>query len=309
MQTNKQVNNVAIIGSGTMGARIAFQTILHGKYVHLHDINPKALLEATQKISNWLDEQTTANDKLTAMSRLQTFTDVHKCLHGVELLIENVPENLSLKQKVFADLDQTAAEGVIFLSNSSSIPASKIAVATQRPEYILNVNFNDPSAGEYLVEVMYHEKTLPKAVNLVESYLREIKCVPIVTHKEIMGFSFNRVWRAIKRENLHLVGNGYSHFEDLDRAWILMFDTPWGPFGLMDTIGLDVVRDIELIYYEQSGEERDKPPEFLERMIASGRLGVKSGQGFYSYPDPEYKRPGWLTKEPPWEEKQSLPAP
>jgi 3-hydroxybutyryl-CoA dehydrogenase len=124
--------------------------------------------------------------------------------------------------------------------------------------------------------------------------------VPIVTEKEIMGFSFNRTWRAIKREVLHLVGGGYSNFEDIDRAWIMLFGTKWGPFGLMDDIGLDVIRDIENQYYEDSGEERDKPPQFLEDMIGRGRLGSKSGRGFYRHPNPEYLDEGWLTKEPPW---------
>jgi 3-hydroxybutyryl-CoA dehydrogenase len=126
--------------------------------------------------------------------------------------------------------------------------------------------------------------------------------VPIVTYKEIMGFSFNRVWRAIKREALHLVDAGFSDFEDLDRAWMLEFGTPYGPFGLMDMIGLDVVRDIEMQYYFESREERDRPPKLLDDLIANGRLGVKTGRGFYSYPNPNYKDPNWLHKLGPWGE-------
>jgi 3-hydroxybutyryl-CoA dehydrogenase len=115
-----------------------------------------------------------------------------------------------------------------------------------------------------------------------------------------MGFTFNRIWRAIKREALHLVDDGYGDFEDIDRAWILLFGTPLGPFGLMDQIGLDVVQDIEKQYFLSSGDERDKPPDFLRDFIAQGRIGVKSGRGFYTYPNPEYKQAGWLRKELPW---------
>ncbi len=108
------------------------------------------------------------------------------------------------------------------------------------------------------------------------------------------------MWRAIKRENLHLVGDGVCHFEDLDRAWILTFGTRHGPFAMMDAIGLDVIRDIEDQYYGDSRDERDRPPRFLERLLEAGRLGVKSGRGFYRYPKPEFEASGWLRKEPPW---------
>jgi 3-hydroxybutyryl-CoA dehydrogenase len=128
--------------------------------------------------------------------------------------------------------------------------------------------------------------------------------VAIVTRREIMGFAFNRVWRAIKRETLHLVADGYAHFEDLDRAWILSWGTPTVPFATMDVIGLDVIRDIEAVYFRASGDERDRPPVFLEDAAAAG--WAWSGRGFYSYPEPEFERPGWLRKQPPWIASQAI---
>jgi 3-hydroxybutyryl-CoA dehydrogenase len=121
-----------------------------------------------------------------------------------------------------------------------------------------------------------------------------------------MGYALNRTWRAVKRETLHLVAEGYVDFEDLDRGWMLNFGSPWGPCGLMDIVGLDVIRDIEMQYYLDSGDELDRPPAFLDAWVAEGRLGVKSGQGFYNYPNPEYERPGWLHKQPPWTPDQAL---
>ena len=132
--------------------------------------------------------------------------------------------------------------------------------------------------------------------------------VPIVAYKEIMGFSFNRVWRAVKRETMHLVDQGYYTHEDLDRAWMMNFEMPCGPFGLMDKIGLDVIRDIEMQYYLNSGDERDKPPQMLVVMVARGDLGVKSGRGFYTYPHPACEQPGWLRKEGPCDDTPTTDA-
>jgi 3-hydroxybutyryl-CoA dehydrogenase len=115
--------------------------------------------------------------------------------------------------------------------------------------------------------------------------------------KESTGFIFNRVWRAIKKECLTVVDEGVATFEDVDRAWMSLNGTEIGPFGMMDRVGLDVVRDIELVYYGESGDPSDRPPRILLDMIDRGELGVKAGRGFYTYPDPDYRRPGWLHGE------------
>ena len=102
------------------------------------------------------------------------------------------------------------------------------------------------------------------------------------------------MWRAIKKECLHLVDEGVASFEDVDRAWMIVFNNPMGPFGLMDVIGLDVVRDIELVYYNESGDDFDHPPKILLDKVKKGQLGVKTGKGFYSYPNPDLRDPDWL---------------
>jgi 3-hydroxybutyryl-CoA dehydrogenase len=283
-----------------MGSRIACQSILHGVAVRLFDIAPGALERAVEDIRRWVAERVEHRAAEIMLARLRVCADLQDCATGVQLIIENVPENLELKRRVFADIDAVAPPQALIATNSSSLPSSRLAEATTRPDKVFNINFTDPMAGSLLVEVMGHARTAPEAIATGEAFVRAIKMVPIVTKKEIMGFSFNRVWRAIKREMLHLVGDGYCDFEDLDRAWMLSYGLTWGPFGLMDRIGLDVIRDIEMQYYHNSGEERDKPPRFLEGLVAAGRLGVKTGNGFYRYPDPEYQRPGWLHKEPPW---------
>jgi 3-hydroxybutyryl-CoA dehydrogenase len=295
---------VGIVGSGTMGSRIAYQCALSGRAVNLFDVRPEALERAMSEIGQWLESAPEHGKR--QISYVHPCDTLAACVAGVGLVIETVPEDLELKRQVFAEIDRLAPAGVRIATNSSSFPSSQLAAATRRPDRVFNVNFTDPLAGELLVEVMGHAGTSAETLEAGECFVRSIGMVPIVTRREIMGFAFNRVWRAIKRECLHLVADGYAGFEDLDRAWILTFGTRTGPFAMMDEIGLDVVRDIELNYYAESGDERDKPPAFLDEFVSRGRLGVKSGRGFYSYPDPECDSPGWLRKVPPWTGDQAV---
>jgi 3-hydroxybutyryl-CoA dehydrogenase len=124
--------------------------------------------------------------------------------------------------------------------------------------------------------------------------MTSIGITSLMVLEESTGFIFNRVWRAIKRECLHLVDQGVASFQDVDRAWMTLYETPYGPFGMMDRVGLDVVRDIEIVYYEESRAERDAPPKMLLDMIERGELGVKTGKGFYVYPKPAFLEPGFL---------------
>lgn len=300
------ISRVAIVGAGTMGRRIAFQCARTGLACALYDVEAEALNAARVEIRRWLAVKLPPGTSDVALARIAFCGDLGQCLEGAGLVIENVPEKLELKRRVFAEIDRLAPEGAVLATNSSSLPASRIASATRRPERVVNVNFGNPPEDELLVELMAAEFVPRELVESVECFLTRIGTVPIVSRREIMGFSFNRVWRAIKRENLHLVGDGVSHFEDLDRAWILTFETRRGPFGMMDVIGLDVVLDIERQYFQDSGEERDRPPEFLRRLVAAGLLGVKTGRGFYRYPNPEFQSPGWLRKQEPWKSASAV---
>ncbi|NNG08410.1 MAG: 3-hydroxyacyl-CoA dehydrogenase family protein [Desulfobacteraceae bacterium] len=301
-----EIKRVGIVGAGTMGTRIAFQCALSGKEVYLFDISPQVLDQAMEMTKGWITERADPERAAPAVSLLHPCTSLGDCLASVDLVIETVPEDLELKRQVFSEIDQLAPAHVLIGTNSSSLPSSRIAGATGRPDKVFNINFNDPLCDELLVEIMGHAETAEETMAAAEAFVRSIKLVPVITKREIMGFAFNRIWRAIKKEALHVVAAGYADFEDMDRAWMLSFSVPRGPFGRMDEIGLDVIHHIELQYYLESGDESDKPPKFLEEFLAEGRLGVKSGKGFYSYPNPEYKQPGWLRKEAPWRPEQSI---
>lgn len=301
-----EISRVAVVGMGTMGPKIAYRCIVSGFETFVFDSSRPALHNGMNRLESWLTEHVgegriTADQAKSARGRLHFCTSLEECVSGVHLVIETVPEDLELKRRVFSEIDGLAPRETLICTNSSSLPCSKIADATERPDRIFNVNFSDPT-HDRLVELMKGTQTANETILAAERFLRSLNMVPVITLKEIMGFSFNRIWRAIKREALFLVDQGFSSFEDIDRAWILEFGTPFGPFGLMDMIGLDVVRDIEMQYYLESGEERDRPPKVLDRLISQGHLGTKTGQGFYSYPDPDYKDPAWLHKEGRWRE-------
>jgi len=289
---------VAIIGVGTQGAQIAYRCAVSRKTVYLFDASREMLDKATQKITTWLDDHVKVG-KLTrgkadlAFKRIHVCATLEDCLDDAGLAIESVPEDLELKRKVWADIDAVAPARTLLTTNSSSLRSSEIAGVTARKDRTFNVNFSFP-VDDYLVEVMWNNDTSEETKVTAREFLSSLHMVVVETRREIKGFTFNRVWRVIKKECLFLYGNGYCNPEDLDRAWMLEYGTPFGPFGLMDMIGLDVVRDIELSYYHDSGDQSDKPPKVLYDMIDRGHLGVKAGKGFYEYPDPAYKRPDFL---------------
>jgi 3-hydroxybutyryl-CoA dehydrogenase len=144
------------------------------------------------------------------------------------------------------------------------------------------------------VELMRGAKTSDETVDRVHRFAWSVGLTPLLVRKESTGFIFNRVWRAIKKECLHLVDDGVASHEDVDRAWMVLLGTPAGPFGLMDMVGLDVVQDIEMVYYGESGDESDVPPKLLLDKIERGELGMKTGKGFYTYPNPAFQDPAWL---------------
>lgn len=307
---NQDINRVSIVGAGTMGYTIAHRCALFGKETCLFDASPDALKRALKLIDEMLKEQIentslSPDEARKVLSRIHPCDDLQTCVSDAQLVIEVVPENLALKRQVFSQIDQYAPQETILATTSSSISCSKIADATQRPGKVLNLHFSPPDEG-IPVEIMGNPETFPEVKNMAENLIQSLEMIPIRVSGEIMGFGLNTIWHEIKKAALKVVAGGHLHFEDIDRWWLISLKTPSGIFHMMDIVGLDVVRDIELQYYEASGDERDRPPEFLDRLIAQGRMGVKSGRGFYTYPDSEFLQPGWLGKKPPWTSEMDI---
>ncbi len=295
----ERLERVCVFGVGTLGWQIALQCASHGCPTTLYDISDGALEKASSNISGELESwvglgKITADEKETAAKLLRREGDPAKAVEEVGLVIEAVPERLDLKRRIFSELDRICDPAVILATNSSSIRVSLIEDATKRPELVLNTHFYSLPWRSRIVELMRGTKTSETTVVHVDNFMRSVGMVPLIVKKESTGFIFNRVWRAVKRECLHLVDDGVASFQDVDRAWMSFYGTQIGPFGLMDRVGLDVVRDIENVYYGESGDVRDSPPPLLLRMIKRGDLGMKSGRGFYSYPNPEYLKKDFL---------------
>lgn len=293
--------NVTIIGSGTQGSMLAFRSAVFGRKVCIFDISEEATQNAMKKIKVWFsewiaDDLITADFAEKAYALIIVSSNLKDALCDADLVIENVPEILELKQKVWAEIDQLAPEKTLLTTNSSSLKASDIGRDVKRKEKTFNVNFMTPTKDD-LVEVMWNDATAEEVKEAAIAFLKAQRNVPIVTSKEIKGFSLNRVWRAIKKECLKLWANGYISPEDLDRAWSLEWGTSYGPFALMDKVGLDIVNQVEMTYYEESGDPDDVPPAALDEMIGKGWLGEKTGKGFYEYPHPAYEREGWQRGE------------
>ncbi|MGD2200211.1 MAG: 3-hydroxyacyl-CoA dehydrogenase family protein [Candidatus Bathyarchaeota archaeon] len=293
------IETVCVFGAGFMGWQITLQCASHGFPVKLYDISKEALTKASESIAQELERRVeerliSIEEKRVTFNRIHTIGDVVEATSGVDLVIEAVPERLEVKREVFTTLDEVCDDRTILATNSSSIRISKIEDATQRLDRVLNAHFYNIPWERSVVELMRGTDTSDETLEKVRRFMEDIGLTPLTVLKESTGFIFNRVWRAIKRECLHLVDDGVTTFQDVDRIWMILYDKEIGPFGMMDRVGLDVVRDIEMVYYQESGDERDAPPRLLLEKIEKGELGIKTGKGFYCYPNPEFREPGWL---------------
>ncbi|UCF93748.1 MAG: hypothetical protein JSW39_06205 [Desulfobacterales bacterium] len=294
-------DQVAVVGAGTLGAQIALLSAYAGYQVMLYDTRPGIFKETIMTIRS--DLQSKNVDPFIPYAqwpaceeRIQSVNNLAEAVGAAELVVEVVPENLGLKQQVFQELGRKAPSHAILATNSSSIPVSRLEASSGRPERCLNIHFYMPLRGMNIADVMGGTRTVPEVLDTGIRWVRSLGVIPLTVKKELLGFCFNRVWRAIKREVLHMWAEGFVDFRDIDRAYMVFTGNreDAGPFGLMDRVGLDVVYDIEMVYYKESGDPKDHPPEALRQKVAQGELGVKTGKGFYTYPDPEYLRAGFL---------------
>jgi 3-hydroxybutyryl-CoA dehydrogenase len=292
------IATVGVVGAGFMGGQLALHIAAHGHPVAVVDQSTDALERMRRGHEEELDgrlaaETLSANQRTAVLERLRASTDLAGSVGNVDLVIEAVPERLDLKRAVFEELDRICQPQTILATNSSSIRISHIEDATGRPDRVLNAHFYPPVWQRPMVELMRGSATSDETVGRVGRFARSVGLTPLVVQKESTGFLFNRVWRAIKRETLHLVDEGVASVDDVDRAWMIFCGMPIGPFGIMDIVGLDVVLDIEQVYHAESGDPGDAPPRLLTDKVAAGELGVKAGRGFYRYPRPAFEDPAW----------------
>jgi 3-hydroxybutyryl-CoA dehydrogenase len=282
------VTELAVTGAGSMGAQIAQQAALHGIDVRLQDRSAEQLEKALDSNRGHLMRRV-EKGKLSqaeaeqALSRVRTTTDLAEAVAGADFVIEAVFEDLQLKRSVFAELDRAASPEAVLASNSSTMGISKIADATTRPERCVNVHFFYPVLVMDLVEVVRGPQTSDDTVKRAMAMVRAMGRTAVLVNKEIDGFIVNRILHAATQEAYRLLDAGVASFQDIDTAVEKGLNWPMGPFRLGDFSGLDVTYNARLHMYKTTGDERFRPSPQLEAKVKAGKLGRKSGEGWYSY--------------------------
>jgi len=284
---SERIRTIAVVGTGTMGGGIAYVAAVSGYFVRMQDVSEEIVQRALARIRELLDDQRrrgkiAAEVVEAAMERLCPTTDLNEAVAGADLIIEAVPERLALKQEIFRALDRFCQPRAILASNTSSLSIREIASVVSRSERVLGMHFFNPPHVMRLVEVVRHDGTLPEVVEEVVGVARRMGKEPIVV-RDSPGFVTSRLGVALGLEAMRMLEQGIASAEDIDRAMELGYNHPMGPLRVSDLVGLDVRLHIAEYLHEKLGSEVFRPPEILRRLVAEGKLGKKSGQGFYRW--------------------------
>ena len=298
----EDLHRILFVGAGTMGQQIAIQCAMHGYEAIIYDMSPKALETGRERIEGYLaqlisDKRLTDNDSGATLGRI-TFTSDPSQGAKADLLSESIPEDPDLKARVFAQFNTICPPHTIFTTNTSTLLPSMFANATGRPGQFAAFHFHQYVWHSNLVDIMPHPGTSPETVQLLESFARRIGQVPLVLKKEHPGYVANAILGAINETALNLVfRDEVASVEDVDRAVMIVLKLAMGPFAGLDVVGLDVIWHIAQTKANLSGDPnmQAKADRLKRDYIDKGWLGVKTGRGFYTYPDPAYARPDFLT--------------
>lgn len=282
-----EISTLAVVGAGTMGQGIAHVAALHGRSVRLVDVSEAVLQRALQTIAHNLERQVrkeriTAAQKEEALGRITPATDLEAAVADVQLVIEAVPENPDLKAQVFERLDRAAPPEAILASNTSSISITWLGARTQRPARVIGMHFFNPVPVMQLVEIVRGLETSDATYETIYHLAEALGKTP-VTVNDAPGFVSNRVLMPMINEAIYCVMEGVATPEDVDRVMKLGMNHPMGPLALADLIGLDVCLGIMEVLHQELGEDKYRPCPLLRKMVAAGRLGRKTGRGFYEY--------------------------
>ena len=300
----EDIRRVLIVGAGTMGRQIGLQCAIHSYDVILYDIAPDKLEAAKTQIKSYADRfisfgLLTQEQVDATMNRITMTKDPKEAATEADLLSESVPENPRLKGKVFAQFNELCPPHTIFTTNTSDLIPSMFAQNTGRPAQFAALHFHMYVWDTKLVDIMPHPGTSKETVELLKAFAKRIGQIAIVLEKENYGYVFNAMLTSLNRAALTLVVNGVASFEDVDRAWMLATKMTIGPFGSADLVGLDLCWHIADYWGKRLGDRQlGSIADFLKKeYIDNGWLGMKSGQGFYTYPNPAYQQPAFLAIE------------
>jgi len=280
------IQSVGVIGAGTMGNGIAHVAARSGLKVILHDVEQRSLDRAISTITKNLDREIakgkiSVDDKSSALSRI-TPTIQNTAIAEVDFIIEAVIEDFGTKSKVFQAMDQIARPGAILASNTSSISITKLASRTKRADKVIGMHFMNPVPMMPLVEIVKGLATSDETYQITEQLAASLGKTPVEVN-DFPGFVSNRVLMPMINEAIYCVMEGVGTVEAVDSIMKLGMNHPMGPLSLADLIGLDVCLDIMEVLHSGLGDSKYRPCPLLRKMVDAGRLGRKSGQGFYKY--------------------------
>ena len=281
------MKNVAVIGAGTMGNGIAHTFAQSGFKVQLIDVNKDALEKGIKTIAANLDrmvakEKITKQQKRETLNNITSFTNIKSGVASAELVVEAATENLDLKLKIFKELDEASSSSAILATNTSSISITQIAAATSRPSQVIGMHFMNPVPIMKLVEIIRGYNTSDAVTHTIMELSKTLGKVPVEVN-DYPGFVANRILMPMLNESIETLYNGVAGVEEIDTVMKLGMAHPMGPLQLADFIGLDVCLSILNVMYNGFKNPKYAPCPLLVNMVNAGKLGIKSGEGFYDY--------------------------
>jgi 3-hydroxybutyryl-CoA dehydrogenase len=282
------IRQIAVIGTGTMGRGIAYLAAIAGYDTVIHDADTAALDAARASVESLLRKQTekgkvTPADAAIAIEHLQVAADLEPAVRDADLIIEAVPEEPDLKKNIFGQADLFCGEESILASNTSSISISELSGAVERRDRFVGMHFFNPPHAMKLIEIVRGDRTSDATVHEVRAVAEKMGKTPIIV-RDSPGFATSRLGIALGMEAIRMLEEGVASAEDIDRAMELGYNHPMGPLRLTDLVGLDVRLSIAEYLAGHLGP-RFEPPQLLRDMVRDGRLGKKSGRGFYDWKD------------------------
>lgn len=281
------MKNIAVIGAGTMGNGIAHTFAQFGYKTNLIDISETSLEKGMNTISKNLDrmvskEKISEEDKQNTLNNITTFTKISEGVKGVDLVVEAATENVELKLSIFEQLDELCAAKTILASNTSSISITKIASVVSNPERVIGMHFMNPVPVMKLVEIIRGYNTSDKITKSIMNLSKKLQKEPVEVN-DYPGFVANRILMPMINESIETLYNGVAGVQEIDTVMKLGMAHPMGPLQLADFIGLDVCLSILEVMYSGFKNPKYAPCPLLVNMVQAGKLGVKSGEGFYDY--------------------------
>jgi len=281
------MKNVAVIGAGTMGNGIAHTFAQFDYKVQLIDISQAALDKGMATITKNLDrmvakERISEEDKNKTLTNITTFTSIEEGVEYASLVVEAATENVELKLKIFKDLDKFCPEDTILASNTSSISITQIAAVTSRPNMVIGMHFMNPVPIMKLVELIKGYNTSDKTYQTVAEISKKLNKVPVEVN-DYPGFVANRILMPMINEAIETLYNGVAGVKEIDTVMMLGMAHPMGPLALADFIGLDICLSILNVMHDGFKDPKYAPCPLLVNMVMAGKLGSKSGEGFYDY--------------------------